>query len=81
MLTIERLKELKDMIKWHRVFCEAGLNPNTMRSAIHNGRELREEEAVAIQKTLSRRGVYIQLGDQGELFENPEGEEKISQVE
>lgn len=74
MLTLDRLKELKDVIKWHRVFCEAGLNPNTMRSAIHNGRELREEEAIAIEKTLSRRGIYVQFGDQGDLFEDQDGE-------
>ncbi len=68
MLTIDRVIELKDLIKWHTVFCEAGLNSNTMRSAIRNRRELRKEEAAAIVKTLAHRGICFRFDDQKRLF-------------
>jgi hypothetical protein len=60
MLTISRLIELKGVIKWHAVFCEAGLNPNTMRSAVHNQRELRGEEVAALNRVLSEHGISLE---------------------
>lgn len=59
MLTIHRVIELKDVIRWSPVFRAAGLNENTMRSAMHHGRELRPEEAEAIAKVLRERGVCL----------------------
>ena len=59
MLSIDRLIKLKGVIKWNAVFAEAGLNPNTMRSAVHHQRELREEEASAIVEVLSRHGLAL----------------------
>lgn len=59
MFTIDRLIELKGVIKWNAVFAEAGLNPNTMRSAVHHQRDLREEEASAILAVLSRYGLAL----------------------
>lgn len=59
MLTIERLIELKGVIKWNAVFGEAGLNPNTMRSAVHHQRELRAEEAEALVGVLKKHGVRL----------------------
>lgn len=59
MLTIRRVIELKDVIRWSPVFRAAGLNENTMRSAIHHGRELRPEEAEAIMRVLLARGVVL----------------------
>lgn len=59
MLTIERLVELKGVIKWNAVFGEAGLNPNTMRSAVHHQRELRADEAKALVEVLRRHGLML----------------------
>lgn len=59
MLTIERLIELKGVIKWNAVFGEAGLNPNTMRSAVHHQRELRADEAHALVSVLERHGLVL----------------------
>ena len=59
MLSIDRLIELKGVIKWNAVFAEAGLNPNTMRSAVHHQRQLREEEASAILEVLGRHGLAL----------------------
>lgn len=59
MLTIHRVIELKDVIRWSPVFRAAGLNENTMRSAMHHGRELRPAEAEAIAKVLRERGVCL----------------------
>jgi hypothetical protein len=59
VLTIDRLVKLKGVIKWNAVFGEAGLNPNTMRSAVHHHRELRAEEAVALVDVLSRYGLSL----------------------
>lgn len=68
MLTIKHIIELKEIIKWHTVFCEAGLNSNTMRSAMHNERELRPEEVNAILNTLSQKGIVLIKQGQRELF-------------
>lgn len=68
MLTIERLIELKGVIKWNSVFLEAGLNPNTMRSAVHNRRELRRDEVAALVRVLSRYGVTVDSLTQPSLF-------------
>lgn len=59
MLTIERLIQLKGVIKWNAVFCEAGLNPNTMRSAVHHRRELRADEVTALLHVLERHGLVL----------------------
>lgn len=59
MLTIRRVIELKDVIRWSPVFRAAGLNENTMRSAIHHRRELRPDEAEAIAQVLQERGIYV----------------------
>jgi len=59
VLSIDRLIRLKGVIKWNAVFAEAGLNPNTMRSAVHHHRELREEEASAITEVLARNGLIL----------------------
>ena len=59
MLSIDRLIELKSVIKWNAVFAEAGLNPNTMRSAVHHQRELREEEISAILEVLRGYGLVV----------------------
>lgn len=59
MLSIDRLIELKGVIKWNAVFEEAGLNPNTMRSAVHHQRELREAEASAILDVLRGYGLAL----------------------
>jgi hypothetical protein len=59
VLTIERLVELKGVIKWNAVFGEAGLNPNTMRSAVHHQRELRADEAKALVEVLRRHGLML----------------------
>lgn len=70
MLSIRRIIELKDIIRWAPVFRAAGLNENTMRSAMHHGRELRSEEAEAIAQALLKRGVYFHPIQQH--FEFPE---------
>ena len=59
MLTIDRIIELKDFIRWNVVFRAAGLNENTMRSAMHNRRELRPEESEALLRALNKEGIYI----------------------
>lgn len=59
MLTIRRVIDLKDIVRWAPVFRAAGLNANTMRSAMHNKRELRLEEAKAIEQALLERGVAV----------------------
>ena len=59
MLTTRRLIELKEVIRWSAVFRAAGLNANTMRSAMHYGRELRPDEAEAIAQALQEQGVYL----------------------
>ena len=59
MLTIRRVIDLKDVVRWTPVFRAAGLNENTMRSAMHNKRELRPEEAEAIEQVLLERGVAL----------------------
>lgn len=59
MLTIDRLIELKGVIKWNAVFGEAGLNPNTMRSAVHNQRQLRPDEAEALLEVLCNYGLSL----------------------
>ena len=59
MLTMRHVIELKDVIRWSAVFRAAGLNENTMRSAMHHGRELRPGEAEAIAEALRKRGVYL----------------------
>lgn len=59
MLTIDRLIELKGVIKWNAVFGEAGLNPNTMRSAVHHQRELRPDEAQALLAVLRNHGLDL----------------------
>ncbi len=69
MITIDQIIALKGVIKWNAVFIEARLNPNTMRSAIHNKRELRREEAVALMRTLSKHGVILDSRIQTSLFE------------
>ena len=68
MLTIDRIIELKDIIKWNSVFCEAGLNPNTMRSAVHHRRELRREEAIALMRVLNRYGIRFHAPAEPSLF-------------
>jgi hypothetical protein len=65
VLSIDRLIELKGVIKWNAVFSEAGLNPNTMRSAVHHQRELREEEASAILEVLKGYGLEVAPENQG----------------
>ncbi len=72
MLTIERLIELKGVIKWHAVFCEAGLNPNTMRSAVHHRRELRRDEAAALMRVLNAYGVRLDAPAEPMLFSDAE---------
>jgi hypothetical protein len=59
VLSIDRLIELKGVIKWNAVFAAAGLNPNTMRSAVHHQRDLRGEEVAAILEVLSRYGLVL----------------------
>ncbi len=59
MLTIDRLIELKDVVKWNAVFSKAGLNPNTMRSAVHNRRELRRHEVAAILRVMREQGISL----------------------
>lgn len=59
MLTIHRVIDLKDVVRWSPVFRAAGLNENTMRSAMHHKRELRPEEAHAIEQVLLERGVAL----------------------
>ena len=74
MLSIERIVELKGVIKWHAVFCEADLNPNTMRSAIHNRRELRKSEATALLRVLRKYGVKLDGPVEPTLFSAPDTE-------
>lgn len=74
MLTIDRLIELKGVIKWNAVFCEAGLNPNTMRSAVHNRRELRRAEVVALMRVLSEHGISLNAPAEPTLFTETEVE-------
>ena len=69
VLTIERVVALKDVIKWHHVFLEAGLNPSTMRSAMHTRRPLRDDEVSALSSALVRRGIHV--CEQTELFPVP----------
>lgn len=59
MLTIRKLNELKEIIRWAPLFRAAGLNESTMRSAMYHERELKPEEASAIEKELVERGVCI----------------------
>lgn len=59
MLSIDRIIELKGVIKWSAVFAAAGLNPNTMRGAVHLQRELRVEEATAILTVLEAYGLTL----------------------
>ncbi|GEM_PF-6368823 len=68
MLSIDRVIELKGVIKWHAVFCEAGLNPNTMRSAVHNRRELRRDEAAALLRVLRKYGIHLDGPTEPTLF-------------
>lgn len=72
MLTIDRIIDLKSVIKWNAVFCEAGLNPNTMRSAMHNGRELRRDEVAALMHVLRDHGIRLDALPEPSLF--PESE-------
>ncbi len=68
MLSIDRVIELKGVIKWNAVFCEAGLNPNTMRSAVHNRRELRRDEAAALLRVLRQYGILLDGPTEPTLF-------------
>lgn len=77
MLTVERIIELKGVIKWNAVFCEAGLNPNTMRSAVHNRRELRRDEVAAILRVLRKHGINLDAPAEPTLF-NKAGVESIA---
>ena len=74
MLTIDRLIKLKGIVKWNAVFCEAGLNPNTMRSAVHNRRELRRDEVAAILRVLRRYGISLDAPVEPTLFAKPNAE-------
>ena len=56
---MERIIELKEVIRWSPIFRAAGLNENTMRSAMHHRRELRPEEAEAIAEALEEKGIYV----------------------
>ena len=77
MLTINRLIELKGVIKWNAVFCEAGLNPNTMRSAIHNRRELRRDEVAVLLRVLRKYGVSLNGPAEPTLFTKAETDAKV----
>lgn len=80
MLTIDRLIELKGVIKWNAVFGQAGLNPNTMRSAVHHRRELRLDEAEALIEVLKRYGVALHTHPVGaELCDEPGGLAEVSE--
>lgn len=68
MLTIERILELKDVIKWNSVFCDAGLNANTMRSAMHHKRPLRPHEIHALIQALASKGIFLSESKQLTLF-------------
>lgn len=68
MLTIELVIALKDVVKWHTVFTEAGLNASTMRSAMYHRRPLRENEATALTEALARRGLLVTNTQQYDLF-------------
>jgi hypothetical protein len=68
MLDINRLIQLKGVIKWNSVFNEAGLNPNTMRSAVHNRRELRRSEVVALMRVLREHGIILDPPVEPSLF-------------
>ena len=59
MVTTERIRELGEVIKWKRVFEEAALNLSTMRSALHQGRPLRPDEAAKIDGALQRLGIIL----------------------
>lgn len=77
MLTIERIIELKGVIKWNAVFCEAGLNPNTMRSAVHTRRELRRSEVAALLRVLSRHGISLDAPAEPSLFEKVDADSAL----
>lgn len=72
MLTIDRIIDLKGLIKWNAVYCEAGLNPNTMRSAVHNRRELRRDEAAALMGVLRSHGIRLEALPEPTLFPETE---------
>ncbi len=59
MLTISRIIELGDIIKWTPLFRAAGLNDSTLRSAMRNRRELHPEESEALTRVLLERGVRL----------------------
>lgn len=67
MLTIDKVIALKDVVKWHTVFSEAGLNASTMRSAMHYRRPLRVEEAAALTEALAQRGIVLTQAQQQDL--------------
>lgn len=75
MLSIERLIGLKTVIKWNAVFAEAGLNPNTMRSAIHNRRDLRKREVAALMRVLKQNGIVLEPLQEPTLFPDRIGDE------
>lgn len=77
MLSIEKIIELKGVIKWNAVFCEAGLNPNTMRSAVHNRRELRRDEVAALMRVLSGHGISLEAPAEPSLFAEAEAESTL----
>ena len=68
MLSMSRLIQLRPFVKWNAVFKAAGLNPNTMRSAMWSRRRLTEEESEAILSLLEKHGIRISEKEQGELF-------------
>ena len=68
MIDIVHLNKLSKFIKWNAVFKEAGLNANTMRSAMHHGRELRKEEVASILRVLRQNGIQISVSTQSNLF-------------
>lgn len=67
MLSQDRLSELKRIIKLSTVFEEAGLNANTMRSAMHSGRELTCSESDAIGRVLASYGLATSCGSERDM--------------
>jgi hypothetical protein len=69
MITTQQLRRLGHIVKLNRLYTVAGLNPNTMRSAVWAGRALTYEESTAIEQAMRELGIRID-GPQMDLFDS-----------
>jgi len=59
VLTIERLRQLQDIIKVTTLAEKAGLNSNSIRAKLHSNRELTVSESAQMEAILKRYGLSM----------------------